>query len=213
MNEDTINPNPEGSNEVGDIDPKYKKLKGPMDLLKDAWNKYIDRMSTLISIQAIQILTVGAAAGTLYGIYKTDINVIVATSISVIIAIIAIIFITWTKIAIVEAVASENEIGVGESFGLGQHKILSFWWVQILSTFFVAGAILLFIIPGIIFGMWFAFAATVMIVEGKKGVGGLNDKQGIRTRSLAWNLRSNYSHRSNQLDNQRYYKFSFLWLF
>ncbi len=50
----------------------------------------------------------------------------------------------------------------------------SFVWVSLLQALTIAGGILLFIVPGIIFLVWFGFAPQALLLDGKKGLDALS---------------------------------------
>src|SRR3989339_248756 len=77
----------------------------------------------------------------------------------------------WSQIALLCAIKErEQDIGIKEAFRMGWHKIISYYWVSILSTFMVLGAFLLFFVPGIILAIWFSLALYILIAEDKKGM-------------------------------------------
>ena len=52
---------------------------------------------------------------------------------------------------------------------MGWEKLFSYLWVSILAGVITAIGSLLFIIPGIIFFVWFAFATYIVVLEDMKG--------------------------------------------
>src|SRR5206468_3309699 len=52
-------------------------------------------------------------------------------------------------------------------------KIRSYWWVSIVSSAVIITGYLLFIIPGIIFSIWFIFAPFILLIEDRKGIDAL----------------------------------------
>ena len=80
----------------------------------------------------------------------------------------------WASVSLLHAVKErEEKIGIKESFAKGWHKILSYWWVSILVGLITTGGFLLFIIPGIIFSIWFSLALYVLVSEELKGMNAL----------------------------------------
>lgn len=80
----------------------------------------------------------------------------------------------WSQIALLYAIKErEQDIGIKEAFRRGWHKIISYYWVSILSIFMVLGGFLLFFIPGIILAIWFSLALYILIAEDKKGTNAL----------------------------------------
>ena len=80
----------------------------------------------------------------------------------------------WSQVALLCAIKErEHNMGVKEAFRMGWHKIISYYWVSILSTFMVLGGLLLFFVPGIILAIWFNLALYILIAEDKKGINAL----------------------------------------
>lgn len=67
--------------------------------------------------------------------------------------------------------ALKNEkLGILDSYVEGFSKVLSLWWVMLLTSFLVIGGNILFLIPGLLFSIWFSFAPFVMAKEGLRGM-------------------------------------------
>lgn len=80
----------------------------------------------------------------------------------------------WSQASLLCAIKEkEQDIGIKEAFRRGWHKIISYYWVSILSTFMVLGGFLLFFIPGIILAIWFSLALYILVAEDKKGTNAL----------------------------------------
>lgn len=77
----------------------------------------------------------------------------------------------WSRVSLLYVIKErEQKIGIKESFRKGWHKIISYLWLSILAGFIIMGGYLLFIIPGIILGVWFSLASYVLVSEDKKGM-------------------------------------------
>ena len=78
----------------------------------------------------------------------------------------------WSQISLLYAIKDRNEkIGIKEAFRRSRGKINSFAWVLILTGFITMGGSMLFMIPGIIFSIWFIFTSYVLVSE---DIGGMN---------------------------------------
>lgn len=92
-------------------------------------------------------------------------------SVMIVLGIIAFVVNLWASIALLYAVKERDQkIGIKESFTKGWSKILSYWWISILAGLITMVGFLLFIIPGIIFGLWFSLAGYVLVSEDIKGM-------------------------------------------
>ena len=55
------------------------------------------------------------------------------------------------------------------AYRLSWHKLGAYLWLAILTGLVVMGGTMLFVIPGIIFTLWFIFPAWILVFEGLKG--------------------------------------------
>ena len=51
----------------------------------------------------------------------------------------------------------------------GKSGIWQFFWISLLRGWAVLGGLILFIIPGIIFSIWFSLSLYILVAEGLKG--------------------------------------------
>ncbi|MCX6718137.1 MAG: hypothetical protein NTY81_00835 [Candidatus Staskawiczbacteria bacterium] len=85
---------------------------------------------------------------------------------------ICIIFSLWSKTALYCAV-KDTALKFKASLEVGWQKIASFFWISLLVGLATLGGLILLIIPGIIFAIWFCFSMFVYIDEGAKGTSAL----------------------------------------
>ncbi len=151
-------------------------LPGVGDLLKRTFSVYKARLGTFVGIMIIPLI-----AGLLvFGIslFASILFIFIsglAVSLLSIILRLAVMFLNfWVQISLIFAIRDRKEkIGIIESFRRSWHKIISFAWVSFLASFIITGGSMLFIIPGIIFGIWFTFSTYVLISEDLKGMNAL----------------------------------------
>ena len=93
----------------------------------------------------------------------------------IIIWIALILFDTWGSVALVQAIVKENDrVEVIQSFKESKHLILPYLWIGILTSLAVAAGLVLLIVPGIIFAIWFCFSSYVLVKEGTRGTKALS---------------------------------------
>lgn len=68
---------------------------------------------------------------------------------------------------------ADDRLGFGEALEQGRRVIFPLIWVGLLTGFIISGGFLLFVIPGIIFIVWFFFAQFIVISEDVRGMGAL----------------------------------------
>lgn len=99
---------------------------------------------------------------------------------------------TWAQLAFFHAVAySSEKIGVRESFKRAWSKILPFIWLYFLESFLVFGGLFPFLVPGIIFFIWFLPSIYIFILEGERGMNTLlKSREYVRRRwrSVVWSM-------------------------
>ncbi|MBI4100273.1 hypothetical protein HY439_00840 [Candidatus Microgenomates bacterium] len=192
-------PSPPPSNTVSStVDGK---LPGPIALLKEAWEIYKKSWRTFLVIVLIptlaQLLIWGliAGLGISSGVFfqKTSlesnlpnaaVNVLpnflspgllfflIPLTVIIIIATIAVQF--WSEAALIFAINGAGEkIGVKDSYQKGRSKIIPLFLLSLLSGLIVMGGFIFFIIPGIIFSVWFTFSRYLLVLENTGGLGAL----------------------------------------
>jgi hypothetical protein len=66
-----------------------------------------------------------------------------------------------------------KQVSIKEALRKGWSLLWQYWIVGFLVGFIVVGGTFLFVIPGVIFSMWFIFAAYILVAEGTKGMDAL----------------------------------------
>jgi hypothetical protein len=168
-------------------------LPGVRDLLSEAWGIYIQRLNTYVGIMIIPTVAmlavilvllsflaggaflslVGSSVDTTSGQAIVDAVTKTATGHAVPLIGLGIIFFaimlliqTWGHLSLLYAIKDREEnIDIKESYRRGWQKIASSWWVSLLTLLAFMGGLLLFIVPGIIFVIWFSLAIFVLVNE------------------------------------------------
>jgi len=84
-------------------------------------------------------------------------------------AVLAVVYVICRfQLALVGAALAEKP-GIGEALRSSSKSVPSFLWLGILTAFLVFGGFLFFVIPGILFTVWFWFAPFVFVAEGTRG--------------------------------------------
>lgn len=162
--------------------PITPSLPGAVSLFGQAWGIYKTRLLTLLGIMAIPVIIsagffmISAVSGILTISFLLSkmmaggLILIIVTAIFILLG--GVITQSWSQTTLLFAIRDSNQkISIIESYRKGWHKILSYWWVTFLAGIITTGGILLLIVPGIIFAVWFSLAVYVMITE---NIGGMN---------------------------------------
>lgn len=175
-------------------------LAGPIDLLKESWRIYKERFWKLMGILllpfGIGVILILLFSVVLFvlGIFSFDslgslgseagvnsfISSLVTPSNAVLLLILGIIFLLvmviaqlWGQISLMTAAVSETKLGVKEAYKKSRGKILRYFGLTLISSFILWGAMLLFVVPGIILGVSFSLATFVLLSENIGGVSAL----------------------------------------
>lgn len=147
-------------------------LPGAGAILKDAIGIYKQRFGAFVGIMLAPTLILFVTIMTIFASVAS--KGLLMISFFVIAIILVLISQIWGQVALLFAVRDNQKgIGVAEAYRKGWRKILPYWWVSILIVFIINGGFLLFIIPGIIFSVWFSLAVFVFITEDIRGMNAL----------------------------------------
>ncbi len=76
----------------------------------------------------------------------------------------------WVQIALFYMVKEENvKVSIKNLLLSVKEKMISYYWIAFLKGIVILVGLILFIIPGIIFSIWFSFSQYVFVFEGIKG--------------------------------------------
>lgn len=165
-------------------------LPSASNILGRAWSIYKKRLGTLLGITIIPILIIVAlvvilSVGGFLSIRLLSSKIIASgiglVGLLIILAVVILFFIvffvsqSWGQVALLYAVKDNQEgIGVIESYRKGWHKLLPYCWVSALVGLIVFCGGILFVIPGIIFAIWYSLAVFVLVAEDLKGMKALS---------------------------------------
>lgn len=154
--------------------PQITSLPGIGDLLSRSWQIYKARIGVFIGIMILPALLL-LLFSILPLIPSLRLNFPALIFFIPLILLIFIIVQIWASIALLYAIKErEEKIGIREAFAKGWHRIISYFWISLLVGIITLVGFLLFIIPGIIFAIWFGLAAYVLVAEGLTGMKALS---------------------------------------
>jgi hypothetical protein len=152
---------------------------GPIKILEEAWSLYYGRIKTFLGIMivpflvniAVMILLIAVGFLNFSGSKEsfTGFSPFLLVLFGVII-IITIIIQIWSQVSLIYAIKDSKEsIGIKESYKRALSKIVPFFWISFLAGIIVLTGLILFIVPGIIFILWFSFSTFILIDEDLRG--------------------------------------------
>lgn len=181
--------------------PEGGSLPKAVAMLNEAWSLYKPRLWTFLGITIIPgvvlagLFIVLAGGGLLLGpvLFSpklTALGVGLLILFAILFVVTVLISQMWGQTALLSAIKDSREnIGIKEAYRRSWPKILSYWWVSLLASFVTVGGFLLFLIPGILFAVWFSLALFVFISEDVKGMNALlKSREYVRGRwwSIFW---------------------------
>lgn len=161
-----------------------QKLPPAKEILKEAWQIYKDRFWVLISISIVPTLSMFILGALMAGgavflgikINTSALNTLGIWIVLFIILLIAVIYISiWSSAAGLIAIKDHQEqIGFTESFKRSKKFIGPLFITGLLVGLAVFGGLILLIIPGILFMLWFSQSMYIVINEGISGTAALS---------------------------------------
>jgi hypothetical protein len=153
-------------------------LSGIGDLFSRSWAIYKRRIGVLILLYILSALLSALSIGIFMGgglllstlLGRSREALIVLGGMSGFLA--AMITLSWTLAAVICAVA-DDQLGIKDALGRGWEKVWAFLWFFSTSGFILTGGFLLFVIPGILFLVWFAFSQFIVASEDERGLAAL----------------------------------------
>ena len=170
--------------------PPRRELSGLGDLFNSSWEVFKNRIGILLVLYLIIIACVLVPVGLFLGAGFLISLVMPEGRIPLLVGggftggIIGLCAAYWGGAALVFAVADET-IGVRDSLVKGWERLGSFVWVYSLAGFIIGGGFFLFVVPGVIFYVWFFFCQFVLAAEGDRGMAALlKSKEYVKGRWL-----------------------------
>jgi len=174
-------------------------LPGVNALLSEAWHLYKSRYKTFLGITVLSFfltifsfvifgIGVSIASFLVKHIVGEAVAFLVGLALFVVLFLIALIVQFWSQTALIYAIKDSKEnIGIKESYKRGWNKIRPFFWTSMLTGFITSAGFVFFIIPSIIFSVWFSFAAFIVVAESLNGMNALL-KSREYIREYWWNV-------------------------
>lgn len=146
-----------------------KRLKSASQLLRESLNIYRSKFKTLFGIVVIPIGFALLCTDLSYLLWHTNFKYSPLYSVFTLVFYISYwLLYTWSTLALILSVG--KELDISESFKEASKLLVPFIWISLLIAMIVAGGFALFIIPGILFSIWFFFASYVLAFENIKGL-------------------------------------------
>ena len=167
--------------------PTTSDLPGTLALIGAAWGNFIPKILSLFILTLIPIGVVWLVAAPIFaamflGLIPAFLTgnflwPILLGTLGLIVLIIAdSVVLAWMQLTMVYAIRG---LRLGAALNAGSKDLLGYFKIAVISSLITLGAALLFVIPGIIIGAWFTFAAFVYIDQRKRGWAALTQSRAL----------------------------------
>lgn len=178
---------------------KKESLPGTLSLLKESWLLYRSRWITLtlIFLPAVLIQLLGPLAwlSLLKSLETAGFEGLGLVFIYFPLFFLVSSLVSWALIALAHVsllfALKNRESGILLSYKKGLTKAIPYAWIAFLWGLIILGGTVFFLIPGLIFFVWFSLSAVVLVNEDIKGMNALlKSREYIKGRLLpvAWRL-------------------------
>lgn len=171
--------------EAKGILPPPRPLPGPGELLKESFLEYRKKYKFYLGILLLPFF-INVVPVILFMFFMQSISSMFASKrfdASLLIQYPAIIigFFVWILALFIASITSqsailysvthaqEENLTIGSSYKKGSKYIWQLLWIGCISGLLIAGGMFLFVIPGIIFSIWFSFSALTLFDQNIKG--------------------------------------------
>lgn len=160
------------------------KLLGAGDLIENSWLIYRNNWKKLAKPAFWMFLPTLLVTAVSLLLRILQINDILALIISLLVSIPAYLVQIWATmifVLLLDAALSKREFDVRNLSLDAVRKFLPALWVVVLTGLAILGGFIAFVIPGVIFAVWFAFAYYEAVLNNAKGVEALKKSRALVT--------------------------------
>lgn len=156
-------------------------LPGPIALAKESWIIYKKSFWNIVGVGLLGVLTVlgyivlgGIGGGLMAVVFANHLNIFSYLFIGIVGLVYLVGFfavVAWVQAAFVVVIRDwEKKTGSRVAFKSARQYAIPLVLTSLLSMVLVFGGVLLFVIPGILLGIWFSYSIYAVVVEDKKGL-------------------------------------------
>ncbi len=161
----------------------------------DLYKKHLGRYVTYSAILAIPTILISIASASIGMLILVTQNFLTGFSIFIIFAIIMSLIGFVISLALIRAIADDYTEMVAQpiisTMRQSIHLLIPAILISILTTLVVFGGIILLIIPGIIFALWFTFSVHALVIDKKHSIDALKYSKSLVSGhwfSILWRL-------------------------
>lgn len=171
------------------------QLKNPIEYIKEAVKIYIKKENFLYFAKVMSVLVLastllGLLSGYLYPVNvfeNLDFSNLLYTGGFILISLVAIVLGVYTKSVTLETVVGNENLKVKPTFIKGWKKTLKYLIATFLVSASVGLGVILLIIPGIIFGVWFSFTLFLVFDKGLTAINAMKQSK-VMVKGRFWKI-------------------------
>ena len=154
-------------------------LLGVGSLFRAAWRLYRSRLKTFLGVMAVPVAAVliFILVPALSQFFSKSAGAgVVLIILFLLFVLLMIVIYLWAVAALFKAVVeSEQGIGIKDAYlsAWREGRVSSLFWVNFVNGIMVGGAFMLFIVPGVIFSVWFSQGPFVVMTDRERGLNAL----------------------------------------
>ncbi len=155
-----------------------QKLLTISALIESGWNLYINNLQKLLAPMLIAVIPLIPFYLAIFSGYQSNsLLVMLLNALTIIIN----LWVAIMLIMVIDKLIKNQASDLKQIANISFRKIASYFWVMILAVLASLAGFILFIIPGIIFTVWFSFASLINVLENKnnKGIAALQESKNM----------------------------------
>lgn len=170
-----------------------KKISGPIELIKKSVDLFSKKENFLFLVKVYSPTAISSLIFIILSylsayVYKDSVFL---SSVSIVLRIVAIFVETFVAVAGIVAIGKivngGGKFSVRETFKIVRKKYWKYFLLSVILGLITVGGLILLIIPGILFVVWFAFSKFIMI-EKKVGIKESLVKSKILAKGIYWKI-------------------------
>ncbi len=146
-----------------------QKIIGAGELIQSSWRFYLKHWKLLVGIVAMVYLPFAIVKFFLYQLKLVHRTNLLVVNLLNLVGLFIGAFITIALINAIDSIFRGNQISARKAYRLVPSRFWAYIITMILAGLIVSAGVFLFVIPGFIFFVWFAFAGYTVVIEKVKG--------------------------------------------
>ncbi len=154
------------------------KLTSPKQLIIESWNTFKDTWKVLVQIAILVTAPLFLLAAVVAGLVLSGYT-LAAIIVGVALILVFIYFFSWAYAASIYVLSSpsDEKTTVIEAYKKTKNRVWAMVGVSLLGSLIILGGLILLIIPGIIFSVWYGMSRYIVVAENLSPVDALKQSR------------------------------------